>query len=257
MQKINETYILEQYENNRSTYDIAKELNTYAKKIERILKKNGHKLRDKKEAQKAALESGSAQHPTMGRKRNESEKNKISSSLADRWKNMSKEKKADICKDAKERWKKIPADKKREIQEMAGRALRQASVDGSKAEKSLKSKLQNEGYDVVMHKDNLISGNFEIDLFLPQIKTIIEIDGPQHFLPIWGMERLQKTIKSDEIKNGLLISSGYCVIRIKYMCKTINRTIENKLWGLVRPHVEKIKESFPDKGKRFIELEIS
>lgn len=257
MTEINEAYVIEQYAKDRSTYDIAKELNTYAKKIERVLKKNGYPLRDKKEAQRSALKSGAAKHPTLGKKRSDSEKNKISSSLAGRWKRMSKEQKETISTEAKERWKNIPPEKKREIQEMAGRALRQASIDGSKAEKSLKSKLEKNGYHVVMHKDNLISGNFEIDLFLPEIKTIIEIDGPQHFLPIWGAERLQKTIKSDEVKNGLLISAGYCVIRIKYMCRAINRTIENKLWDLVKPCVEKIKKSFPDKGKRFIELEIN
>jgi very-short-patch-repair endonuclease len=256
MSNINEEYVLEQYSNNRSTYDIAKELNTYAKKIERILKKNGFQLRDRKQAQKVALENGSAKHPTKGRKRSELEKNKISSSLSDRWKSISKEEKQLICDAAKKRWEQIPADKKREIQEMAGRALRIASIEGSKAEKFLKLKLQKEGHEVVLHKDNLIPGKFEIDLFLPGIKTIIEIDGPQHFLPIWGMDKLQKTIKSDEIKNGLLISSGYCVIRIKYMCKDINRAVQNKLWDLVKPCIENISNHFPDKGYRFIELEI-
>lgn len=256
MSEIDEAYVLDQYSNDRSTYDIAKELNTYAKRIERILKKNGYKLRDKKTAQQAALKTGAAKHPTKGRKRSELEKDKISSSLADRWKNISDEQKAIISQQAKERWDNIPADKRREIQEMAGRALRQASIDGSKAEKYLKLRLENEGYNVVLHKNNLIPGKYEIDLFLPQIKTIIEIDGPQHFLPIWGMDKLQKTIKSDEIKNGLLVSNGYCVIRIRYMCKDINRTIENRLWELVKPHVEKISDSFPEKGYRFIELEI-
>ena len=80
---------------------------------------------------------------------------------------MPKDKRKQISADAKKRWDKIPPTKKREMQEMAGRALRQASIDGSKAEKSLKEKLEENGYTVVLHKKNLIPGQYEIDLFLP------------------------------------------------------------------------------------------
>ena len=50
MKNIDETYVIEQYDKNHSTYSIAKELGTYPKKIERILKKNGRQLRSKSEA---------------------------------------------------------------------------------------------------------------------------------------------------------------------------------------------------------------
>ena len=40
--EIDEAYVIQQYQENNSTYSIAKELNTYPKKIERILKKNGY-----------------------------------------------------------------------------------------------------------------------------------------------------------------------------------------------------------------------
>ena len=107
------------------------------------------------------------------------------------------------------------------------------------------------------NKKNLVEGNFEIDLFLPELNTIIEIDGPQHFLPIFGEDRLKEVIKFDAIKNGLLISKGYCVIRVRYLCKHISQSVERKLWTLVSEQVEKIKVKFPPKSKRFIELEIS
>jgi len=143
------------------------------------------------------------------------------------------------------------------MQESAGRALRITASEGSKAEKSLKKNLEAEGFEVVLHKKNLIQGKYEIDLFLPEIKTIIEIDGPQHFKPIFGEVKLQKTIKQDTIKNGLLVAAGYCVIRVKYMCKHLSQSVERKLWSLVSEEVGKIKDKFPPKGKRFIELEIS
>ena len=48
MSGINEEYVIKRYNENHSTYSIAKELGTYPKKIERILKKNGTKYPQKK-----------------------------------------------------------------------------------------------------------------------------------------------------------------------------------------------------------------
>jgi len=255
--EINESYVIKKYQQNHSTYSIAKELNTYPKKIERILKKHGHKLRNKSEAQSLALESGRSKHPTQGIPRTEEQKIKISKAVEKRWHNMPPEDKQKFILQAQQRWKKMSPNKKREMLEKAGRALRQTAVEGSKAEKSLKKNLTKAGYHAILHKKNLVEGNFEIDLFLPEINTIIEIDGPQHFLPIFGEERLQDVTKFDAIKNGLLISKGYCVIRVRYLCKHISQSVERKLWTLVSEQVEKIRKKFPPKGKRFIELEIS
>ena len=257
MSKIDEQYVIKRYEENHSTYSIAKELGTYPKKIERILKKNGHELRSKAEAQSLAIKSGRTKHPTKGKKRSEEEKLKISVGGEKRWKEMPADKKDKFSKQAKKRWENIPPDKKRTMQENAGRALRIASIEGSKAEKALKNRLSSEGYDVMLHKKNLIEGNFEIDLFLPEINTIIEIDGPQHFVPIFGEDKLKETIKFDSIKNGLLLKKGFCVIRIKYMCKHISQSVERKLWDLVSTEVDKIRKKFPPRSKRFIELEIN
>jgi len=140
--------------------------------------------------------------------------------------------------------------------EKAGRELQKTTKEGSKAEKFLRQKLLDEGYDVQLHVKNLIEGNFEIDLLLPELKLIIEIDGPQHFLPLFGEKRLEDVVKFDSIKNGLLISKGFCVIRIRYLCKHMSQSVQRKLWSLVSVQVEKIKDKFPPKTKRFIELEI-
>ena len=255
--KIDEDYVIEQYNNNKSTYTIAAELNTYPNKINRILKRKGCKVRDKSEAQSIALECGRSSHPTRGRKRSTEEKDSISKGVESMWGNKSEKEKKQFKKQAKERWENIPESKKIEMQRMAGDALRRAGIEGSKAEKALKTKLEDHNYDVVLHKKDLLPGQYEIDLFLPQIKTIIEIDGPQHFKPVWGEEQLQRTIKYDQTKNGLLIGAGYCVIRIKYMCKTATRSTGQRLFELVHPHLEKIANKFPTKSKRFIELEIN
>ena len=256
MAKIDEGYVIKQYQQNSSTYSIAKELGTYPKKIERILKKNGITLRTRSQAQANAIKTGRSKHPTKGEKRSEEEKNKISRGKELSWKNTSEEDREKFSQQAKERWEKIPADKKKEMMEKAGRALRIAAIEGSKAEKFLQRKLNEMGYDVILHKKDLIEGNFEIDLFLPELNTIIEIDGPQHFLPVFGEKKLQEVIKFDSIKNGLLVSKGFCVVRVRYLCKNMSRAVERKLWDLVSEQVGNIQDKFPTKSKRFIELEI-
>ena len=79
---------------------------------------------------------------------------------------------------------------------------------------------------------------------------------PQHFLPLFGVKSVYDGVKFFSIKNGLLISKGFCVIRIRYLCKHMSQSVQRKLWSLVSVQVEKIKDKFPPKTKRFIELEI-
>ena len=66
MPNIDESYVLKKYQDNSSTYSIAKELNTYPKKIERILKKNGVTMRTRSEAPANAIKTGRSKHPTKG-----------------------------------------------------------------------------------------------------------------------------------------------------------------------------------------------
>ena len=151
MAKIDEGYVIKQYQQNSSTYSIAKELGTYPKKIERILKKNGIALRTRSQAQANAIKTGRSKHPTKGEKRSEEDKNKISRGKELSWKNTSEEDREKFSQQAKERWDKIPADKKKEMMEKAGRALRIAAIEGSKAEKFLQRKLNEMGYYVILH----------------------------------------------------------------------------------------------------------
>ncbi len=254
---MNTKKIIEQYtKEGLSCGEIAESLGTYSKKIERLLKKNGVTLRDKSAAAKNALKTGRAKPINEGGPRSEADKIAISKGMEKRWKNMSDEKRQKFSEDCKERWKKIPESTRREMQAKAGRALQRACVEGSKAEKSLKSSLEANGYVVEMHKKGLIQGNFEIDLLLPELKTIIEIDGPQHFLPIFGEAKLAEVIKLDSIKNGLLVGRGFCVVRIRYLSNKFNKAVERRLWDLVSKAIEDIAKEFPPEGKRFIELEI-
>ena len=69
-------------------------------------------------------------------------------------------------------------------------------------------------------------------------------------------EKLQDVIKMDNIKNGLLIGRGFCIVRLKYLCKSMNKSVERKIWSAVSEQIENIEKKFPPKHKRLIELEI-
>lgn len=255
---IDESYVIQEYtKNGRSANDISKELGTYPKKISRIISKHGYDIRGKSEAQKAALENGLSVHPTAGKKRSEEEKNKIARGVSKRWQNLSKKEKEEFCRASKERWNNLSETERQELQSAAARALRLAGIEGSKAEKFLRKKLMENEYEVILHKKGLIAGNHEIDIFLPELKTVIEIDGPQHFLPIWGEEKLNQTIKYDIQKNGQLIAAGYCVLRVKYLCNQMNRAVGEKLWALIKDRIDNIANQFPSHGNRYIEIEVS
>ena len=142
---------------------------------------------------------------------------------------------------------------KYDLQKKAGQKLRQASIEGSAAEKYLYEMLQKEGYDTIMHKTK-IGGEFEVDLFLRELNTAIEIDGPQHFLPIFGEETLQKNIKYDSIKNGLLISKGFFVVRVKYTAKKISLKIKRDLWAKVKQTIDDIESG--NYSSKLIEIEV-
>ena len=125
-------------------------------------------------------------------------------------------------------------------------------------EKFVLGQLESEGYVVEFHKKSLIPNeNLEIDLYIPELKTIIEVDGPSHFLPIWGEDKLQKQINADLRKSGALLSKGYIVIRIKSLGQESLAKREAMSQEVIG-HLNKIKEKFPKlpvRSNRFIEVE--
>ncbi len=250
-------YLQEEYVNkNRSTYDIAKELNTYPNKVRRALIEHEIDLRDKSTAQKEALKSGRHSHPTEGTKRKQVTKNKISSTVASIWSNLTSNEKSNRQKQAKEFWESIPESKKEFMRREAAKAIRKAAVEGSEVEKYIMLSLILDGYKVDFHKEFLITKEMtHVDIFLPELRTAIEIDGPTHFFPIWGEENLIKTQKADNVKNSLLLEREFVVIRIKHLRKNISEIYKRKLAEEVKKILVEIKKEFPTPDKRLIIVE--
>ena len=249
--------IIEMYnDQSKSTYEIAKSLNTYPNKIRRTLIKHGYTLKDKSEAQKNALKSGRCAHPTAGKKRTEKEKLKISEGMENHWESMSDKQRKDRVDQAKERWKNMDAAQRDKMCKLATDAIRRAGREGSKLEKFVADRLSTNGYTVDFHNKNLIPNEkLEIDLYIPSLKTLIGLECCSLFLRIWGEEKLQKQIKADLQKSGRILSRGFAIIRVKAIANASLKKKENLVSNIVKT-LNSIEKKFPPKTKRFIEVEL-
>lgn len=254
MNKLDKQIIRLYNEENLSTYEIAKQLDTYPNKIRRTLKKHGVELKDRSAAQKAALESGRSSHPTEGKKRTIEERIKISKSLVDFWNEMSDKERAKRVKQAKEMWGKIPSAQKEAMRSKGIAAIREAASSGSKMEKFIQKRISEAGYFSESHKMINPTENLEIDLYIQDLKVIIEVDGPSHFLPIWGQDKLDKQINADLRKTGSLLNMGFVVIRVKSYGKE-SVVKKEQLANDVVNHLNNIKSKRPSRSQSLIEVE--
>jgi len=253
----NKKWLFEQYiTKDRSCEDIANELGTYRHKVRRALIKMGISLKGQSAAQHSALKSGRRQHPTEGKHRSDDVRVKISESVAQNWSELSDAKLSSRSEKARQQWEAMSEAERAKFNKAGTEAILRAAKEGSKLEKFLRTDLTKAGYVIEYHKGDFPDGKLQIDLFVPGLSTAIEIDGPSHFLPIWGPEQLQKTIQADEKKTGLLLHMGLVIIRIKYMRKTLSQKIKRDVLRMVLEQLDKIEKHFPTKANRLIELEV-
>lgn len=238
----------------KSFQQIADELGTYANKVRRDAIKFSIKIRDKSEAQKNALDTGVHKHPTKGTNRDEKTKNKIGISIMNKWQTLSSKELQKRKNKAKKQWDALSEDQKQTMITNANKAVRQSSREGSKLEKFILHKLLKDGYRVDFHKEHILSNTkLQIDIFIPQLNTAIEIDGPSHFLPVWGKETLNRNIKYDNKKTGLILGKGSVLIRIK-QTHDFSKTRASMVYEKLLSEIKKIQHKFPDINNRTIEI---
>ena len=257
MMQLNIQEILDMYDKGASTYVIAEAYETYPNRIRRILIRYGKELNDRSTAQKNAIKTGRSKHPTEGTKRDSEVKNKISEGVYRSWKNLSEAERQNRVDKSRVQWYNMTEQERENLRSAAAMAVRKASIDGSKMENFIMVELTRLGWDVIFHKTGLIpSEHLEVDIFLPAINTAIEIDGPAHFYPIWGEANLQKHVKADAHKSGLLLAQGFVIIRIKHLTKSLSEKHKRDVLIQLVELLQKLSDKFPSKSKRYIELEV-
>lgn len=202
----------------KSTHQIANEYKISQTKVRKILIDSGVKLRSRSESQKIVVDKKIKEgiHPTMGKHRSEEEKLAIGGSLLKYWDKNEKARKK-MAKHAEKTLKKLPKTEKVASQKKATKGIIKASRFGSKLENFLYKFLCDKGLFPKQHLNMLENEKLEVDLYVPEHKTVIEVDGPSHYLPIWGQDKLEKQQRADKEKVGLLLSKGYNYIRLKHL----------------------------------------
>lgn len=244
-----------EYEVSNDSFSvIAKKYSTYANKIRRDAIKLGIKIKDKSEAQKNALSKGVVEHPTKGKTRTSEEKAKIGMGVMQNWESLDASQLEDRQKKARENWNNLSDDTKANMLNLANAAVREAGKSGSKLEKFLLKALLRDGYKAEFHKEqSLLTTKLQIDLFLPELDTAIEVDGPSHYEPVWGTDSLNRNIKYDQKKTGLILGKGLVLIRIK-QTKDFAPARAEVIYSELKSVIDNIKDKFPDKDNRYFTI---
>jgi len=239
----------------KSFADIAKFCGTYANRIRRDALSFKIPIRDKALAQKNALATGKHKHPTKGKSRSDAEKASIGLGVLKSWDNLSEEELKNRKNNSKKLWEKLDDDSKKEIIRLANQAVRTSSKLGSKLERFLLDRLLQDGFKVDFHKEQTLSNTkLQIDLFLPTMNVAIEVDGPSHFLPVWGEDALAKNISYDHKKEGLILGKGLVLIRIKQI-KDFSKTRSELIYKDLKIILDQIQNNFPNSDNRTFSIE--
>lgn len=245
----------EQYHEGRKSWkEIADILNTYPNRVRRDAKKLGVESRNKSDAQKIALEEGRMEHPTAGKKHSDKTKLKISESQGAVWDSMDESELEYRSEIGKNSWNKKTDDEKAEFFKRGGQAIQEASRTGSKVERHLFDFMTSLGYKVDRHGEFIQQNEkFHIDLYIPSLRMAIEVDGPMHFEPVFGEEKLRKRQSADSIKTGLILTGGMVLVRVKLVKRESQRYLRT-LCTNIKSIIDLVELEFPEEGKRYFEI---
>lgn len=230
----------EYVEKERSFEDIAKDLGTYSNRVRRAAIKMGFSLRGHSEAQAAALKTGKVAHPTKGKQFSQESKDKISAKLENAWKNVPKAERKKRADAQRERMMSLTEKERSDMRSKAMKAVRQTRDTGSKLEQAIMMSLRDQGLEVEFHRKNLVANEkLEADIYLPELKVVIESDGISHRENVFG--RLRKQKFADSVKNGLLLQHDFVVIRVVDSAKTNSQAYNRRMCAKVMAIINDIQ----------------
>jgi very-short-patch-repair endonuclease len=222
---INEAQVIADYA-TMSCPEIADKHNTYVNKIIRILKRNGVKLRSYSESTKLTREKGT--HPTAGRPQPDDINLAKSKKMVDRWANLGEDERERVRQKSKRNWEKKTPEEKAALLQKGTKKCRETTHRGSKLERYIAQFLIEQGIKVEFHKNLMSYGRLEVDIYLPKYKTIVQVNGPSHFKPIWGQESFDRQIEVDKQKLALVLRSGFLLIQVNMRKQTNSQALYRK-----------------------------
>lgn len=219
MAEINEEEVRRLYlEEGLSMRGVAKKIGAPLATLSRFMKKCGITARDKAQAQKNFLKDHD--HQMKGRKHSDATKKKISHSLGDFWDSLDDDEREAFRRKIGSAWQRkwagMSEQERKLMMEGLSNKAKAAQGKGSRLERYIAEELRKRGYLVEERSIHYTAGkNFEVDLALPNELIALEVDGPTHFLPIYGDEHLEKQKQRDARKDDMINAVGYSVLRIR------------------------------------------
>lgn len=222
-----EAYLREHYVRQRlSTHVIARDRGAYPNLVRRALQYHGIPRRTRTEAQRLAIESGRHHHPTRGRHHPQETRNRISEGVSKAWAKLTTAQRSARIRLAQAQWKALPEAQRSEFRRLGLSGLRRAAEEGSRLERFLATRLARHGYQVQCR--TRISDQ-PVDILLPACRVAIQVDGPAHHLPVWGVSRLARVFQEDAVNTRRLLAQGLLLIRIKNLTRNLSEIQKRNL----------------------------
>lgn len=106
--------------------------------------------------------------------------------------------------------------------------------------KTLSDKFNN--VNIIRNVRSVLKCGYEIDIYFPDLKFGIEVNGPVHYMPIFGEEKLQRVQFKDSMKyqemNGLGISFLVIDVSQSLSKKKMQEYLQKQLEGAIFPLIE-------------------
>jgi very-short-patch-repair endonuclease len=197
---------------------IADKLGRPLSTITNYMKKYGISRRTKSEAQSSYLSNN--EHPMQGRVHSQETKQKISSSLGEFWDSLSEAERQEyrtlMGSGWRNKWESMSDGQRASEILKLNNASRAKQGKGSRFENFVAEQLRKRGFTVEERTHSYMpSARFEVDIALAKEKIMIEIDGPTHFINIYGQESFEKQQVKDRKKNRYLTNAGFHVLRVR------------------------------------------
>lgn len=195
MSRLTEDFLRQEYlKKLKSTYQIAKENNTYPNYVRRMLVRFKIKIRDKSEAQSVVYQTKKRLSPMANKKHKDSSKLKISKSLISFWENASEDDRKAVGQFLESVKKLMRKNFIRKNRKKAMKAFKKKVNEPTWLELELKKNLDMFEYNVLVRQNGY-------DLFLPEEKVAIFIDGISHSNPLFGIDEFIRQKISDFARN--------------------------------------------------------